>query len=481
MSDIPEAGEASAGLAEVVARDLAHSQPTAAAPVHYAIDHDASIGKQVFFLALPMLGEQVLNFLVAFFDTWIAQFLGKEATNAVGTGAYMGWFVGLIGMLVGTGSAALVSRSFGARDIRTADRAANQSLILALVFGATMALTVFAVAPLLAGLLTQTPTAADDVLRFLRIDCLGYTLYSVAVVCSGAIRAAGDTRTPLLIQGGVNIFNMVIVYSAVFLLDMGIEGIAASTAIARSLGGIVTFFVLSRGLRGMRITRAGLRPDFEIIRRILKVGVPAGLDAGIMWIAQMTFLLIVAHSAVGDAATVNSAAHMIAMRIEAISYLPAVAWMTAGATLVGQNLGAGAPARAARCGHVAALQAAALCTVIGGVFFFAAHPIYGLMSQDPEVRRVGGAAFGYMGLVQPILAMAIVYIGALRGAGDTRTTMLFALIGGLAIRVPGAYFGAIVLQWGLLGAWLGMWADNFVKFALGYSRFRRGRWKHTKV
>lgn len=478
MNDAAETHQAAADSDSAV--DADSRQPTPVA-VHLPGARSDSIGRQVFLLALPMLGEQYLNFLVALFDTWIAKFLGMEATNAVGTGAYMGWFVGLIGSLVGTGSAALVSRSFGARDIRTADRAANQSLILALAFGAAMTVTVYSIAPPLAALFTQTPEAEAMVLKFLRIDCFGYTLFSVALVCGGAMRAAGDTRTPLVIQAGVNVVNIALVYSAVFILDLGIEGIAASTAIARSLGGLIVFLVLTRGLRGMRITRAGLRPDPEIIRRILRVGVPAGIDAGMMWLAQMAFLAIVAHSASGDAATVNSAAHMIAMRVEAISFLPAVAWMTAAATLVGQYLGAGDARRAMRAGHLAALQAASLCTVIGAVFFLASNQIYAQMSQDPEVQRVGGATFKYLGIVQPILAMAIVYIGALRGAGDTRTTMVFALVGGLGVRVPVAYLGAIILQWGLFGAWLGMWADNVVKFALGLMRFAGGRWKHTRV
>jgi MATE family, multidrug efflux pump len=214
---------------------------------------------------------------------------------------------------------------------------------------------------------------------------------------------------------------------------------------------------------------------------MMRIGVPAAADALLMAIAQMAFLWVIFHSATGDAATVNAAAHMIAMRIEAISFLPAMAWMTAAATLVGQYLGAGQPRMASRAGHIAALQAVGMCTCVGIVFSTCAGWIYAGMTADPQVRAVGSAAFRFAGLIQPFLGAAIVYIGALRGAGDTRSTMFFSLIGSIGLRVPVAYLFAVVLGWGLIGAWVGMWTDNMVKFILGYWRFASGAWQKTKV
>lgn len=442
------------------------------------------VGWQVLVLALPMLGEQFFNFLVGLVDTWLAGHISMEATVAVGTASYLGWFVSLIASLIGTGAQALVARSFGARDLATANRAAHQSLNLAISLGIATSLLVYFSAPALAMWLCQTAESREMAEGFLRIDALGHALYAVVLVCGGVMRAAGDTHTPMRIQIFVNIVNAAIASGFVFGWfgsNLGVYGIAVATVMARSIGGILMVITLFGGVRGLKLRWRGLRPDWPILARMLRVGLPAGADAGMMWIAQMVFIKIVSASGTGAQSTANFAAHMIAMRMEAISYLPAVAWMTAAATLVGQYLGAGRPEQAARAGHVAALQAAGLTSVVGVAFFVLAEVIYEAMSQEPAVRDVGVPAFRLLALIQPVLAMAIVYIGALRGAGDTRATMLFALIGGIALRIPIAYVGAIVLGGGLVGAWIGMWADNIAKFCLGLGRFLHGGWKRTRV
>lgn len=443
-----------------------------------------SIGRQVFWLALPMLGEQFFTFLVQLVDTWLAGHLNKEAQAAVGTGAYMSWFVGLIVSLIGTGAAALVSRSIGARDPNTANRAANQALLLGVALGIAACAVAELIAPWLSAALGQTQETRNNLLTFMRIDALGYVPHCVALICSGVMRAAGDTRTPMKVQIGVNIINAALASTFVFLWpgpEFGVAGIACSTLVARTFGGIAMLTTLSRGVQGVQIQPRRASPDSEMIRRMLRIGLPAAADALMMATAQMMFLYVIFHSAEKEQATVNAATHMIAMRVEALSYLLAMAWMTAAATLVGQYLGAKRTDLAAKAGHVAALQTACFCSLIGALFVFCAPLIFQTMSNDPQVQAVGSRAFPYMGLVQPLLGMAIVYIGALRGAGDTRTTMMFSLIGSIGLRVPVAYLGAVVFGGGLLGAWLGMWADNLVKFGLSLARFSSGKWKKLIV
>ncbi len=444
-----------------------------------------TIARQVWILALPMLGEQIGSFLVGFVDTWLAGRLSKEAIGAVGTGGYMGWFVSMAFMMVGTGAAAVVARCFGARDRDTARRALNQSLLLAVVIGLIVTAVVLLAAPALAAILTQTPGARDLFTTYVRIDALGYTLFGVMLVCGGAVRAAGDTRTPMAIMIVVNVVNVLVSASLVFglvgLPKLGVTGIAIGTVVARSLGGLLMIAVLIVGLRGLRLSLRELRPDPGVIWRVLRVGLPAGGDAAMRWITQMGFLIIVAHTAVGDAAMVNFAAHNIAMRLEAITYLPAVAWMTAAATLVGQYLGAGYPQRAARAGWIAALQTAALTSGVAIAFYLGAEPLYRLMSNDPQVWAVGVPAFRILAFMQPLLGVAIVITGALRGAGDTRMTMLISGISGVVLRLPTAYLCGIVASGGLLGAWIGMWADNIGMCAMGCWRFAQGGWKKVRV
>lgn len=443
-----------------------------------------SLTRQVYVLALPMLGEQLGNFTIGLVDTLLAGRISKEATSAVGTAAYVGWFTGLLFMLVSTGAAALVSRAFGAADTRTAGRVMNQSFVLMLGMGVIASLAVFFGAPGIGQFLTQTPEAAALFVNFLRIDACGYLAYAVLAIVNTVLRAAGDTRTPMAVMLSINVVNVLVATTLVFgwvIPPLGVAGIAIATVTARTLGGVIALVLALRGRRSMRLALRDLCPDAALIWRILRIGIPGATEAAVMAVAQFLFIKVIAETAPGAAGTANYAAHMIAVRLEAITYLPAMAWMTAAATMVGQYLGAHQPRRAARAGHVAAAQGAMLTTLIAVNFYLFADLLFAVMSNDPQVRAVGAPAFRLLAFVQPILCAGIIYMGALRGAGDTRYTMLASIVGGLCVRVPGAYIGGILLEGGLIGAWCGMWADNIVRCALGLIRYLHGGWQRIRV
>lgn len=443
------------------------------------------LGWQVLVLAAPTLGEQIGTFCVTLVDTFLAGQISKEATAAVGSGAYMGWFVSLAFTLIAAGSNAIVARAMGAGEPGVARRTMNQALLMSLALGGIVCVAAQLAAPLLATLLTQTEEARRLFLHFLRIDALGYPLFGVYLVLSGALRAAGAPRSPMVIMLGINVVNAALASTFVFgwlgAPQLGVTGIAVATVIARSLGGLAMLWLLARGVRGLRFNRADLRIDRATQRRMLRVGLPAAGDVGLSWIGQMAFLVIVAHSGAGESATVNYAAHMISIRVESLSFLPATAWMTAVATVVGQYLGAGRPDLAARGARLGALQAGSLCALVGAGFFLFAETIFAWMSGDPAVQAVGAPALRLMAFVQPFNGMTITFLGALRGAGDTRSTLLISLIGALALRIPLAWLFGVHLGGGLIGAWIGMWADNLGKFAMSLARLMHGGWMRVRV
>lgn len=471
---LPHATSAPGGAAQVVpaARVALSRVPT------------GSIPRQVLLLALPMLGELYLNFLVGFVDTFLAGRLSKEANAAVGMATYATWLLSVLFTLVGTGAAAVVARTTGAGHRKDRNRAVNQALLLAGAAGLATSLVAFACAPFFAAILTQTIEARVLCERYLRIDAGGYALLSLTAIGAAMLRAAGDTRTPLRVMMVVNIINVGVSVALVqgwLGPPLGATGIAIGTLVARCCGGLIMLAVLLRGACGFRVRARLLRPHAPTLRRILRVGLPAAGDAGFMSISHLLFLWVVAHTAVGEAATTNFAAHVIAMRMEALSFLPALAWATAAATLAGQHLGAGSPDLAHYSVKQAVRQGAMICGLVGLGFVLLADGVYALMSNDASVRSVGAPAFRLLGLVQPILGAAIIYTGALRGIGDARTTMVFSAITGLGLRVPVGMACGIWAGWGLIGAWCGMWADNVGRFLLVWNRFRRGGWRNVQV
>ena len=441
--------------------------------------------RALLWLALPVLGEQLLHSAVAFVDIFLAGRLDETATVAVGLAAYVQWLAAMFFALVGTGTTALVARSIGGGEAAEANRFTNQSLTLSILAGLAFSAGMWVVAPGFMHLQGLTGAAGELVTQYLRIDALAMPFISLCLVGCAALRGAGDTRTPLRILGTVNLFNVVFSTALVFGWGpwgrMGVWGILLGTVGARVLGGVLLLAVLGVGRSGLKTCLAQLRPQREASRRLLRIGGPAATDGMLMWAAQFVFLMIIARLGQGEDQLAYYAAHMIGVRLESLTYLPATAWSVAAATMIGQNLGATQPERAQQAGRLAAKQAALLACAVGAILLFGADFWYGLMHTNPLVSAVAVGPFRMVACCQPLLALSIVYVGALRGAGDTRFPMLCTAIGQLAVRLPLAYLLGVVLGWNLWGAWLAMCVDFTLRAVLLNRRFTWGRWLTVRV
>jgi multidrug resistance protein, MATE family len=437
--------------------------------------------RKIAVLAWPILAEQLLTLGVGLVQTFLAGTLSKEATAAVGTATYMGWLLSLVFALVSTGVMALISRSFGARDLATANRALGQSIVLAAGVGAVVTAAGVLLAAPIAGFLLAAGAARTVATTYLSISALGYLMVGVTMIANAALRACGDTRTPMLATIVVNVVSLGASVTAVLGFGAGVIAIAVGEVIARTLGAALTLALLAAGRRGLRLRLRTLRPDLAMLTRILRIGVPAAADGVIMTTAQLVFIRIISMTADGEASTATYAAHQIAVRVEAITYAVALACGIATATVAGQYLGADRPRDATRAGHVGAAQGVGVSLVIGLAFVLLADPIYRLMTNDAAVRHVGVPAFRLLAVTQPFVAASQIYLSCLKGVGDTRWPVLATLICGIALRLPLAYLGGVVLRGGLIGAWSGMWADHITRAALAFGRYRHGGWRTLRV
>ncbi len=442
------------------------------------------IRRTLFILAIPVLGEQLLNAAVGTFDVFLAGRLSYTATSAIGLGAYVAWLGSMIAMLVGTGTTALVSRFEGAGDRQQANRFANQSITLAVIVGLGIFLLIYTLAPWFAHYCRMTGEAYTITVNYLRFDAVGLFFLCITLVGSAALRGLGNMRTPMAIFMAINLVNMLVSYLFVYgpgpIPKLGVTGIVVGTVTAQGLGAILMITVLARGQAGIHIQLPLLKLRLLDVKRILNIGTPAAADGMIMWSGHFIFLAIISRLAAPQESQVLFAAHIVAIRVEALTYLPAVAWSTATATMIGQALGAANIARARRIAHEAVMQCGLLSLAVATFFYFGADLIYDVMSTDENVRQAGAAPFRYLAFLQPLIVVAIVYIWALRGSGDTRYPLLITIVG-VNIRVLTGYVCGIVLGGGLLGAWMGMFADNIWRGAAGLTRYCRGKWVHTKV
>jgi putative MATE family efflux protein len=479
-SDICSAGT---GAMPRAAPDAASAESLAAEVRHSPI-LSGDIHRTLLTLAAPVLLEQFLIFCVGFYDTWLAGNLpggvSTIATGAVGVGAYVDWLATTLFSLVAAGTTALVARSRGAGKFVEANRIANRSIGLAVLAGLAFVAFVVPAAPFLARTIVGDNPGAAVAARFLRIDAIGLEFTSVSLAGAAALRGAGNMRTPMWILGAVSVLNVIVATALVYgvgpIPPLGIDGIVLGTTMARCAGGLLMLAVLIVGVSDLKLSTVEIRFRDALVRRILAIGIPAAIDGGVMWTGHFIFLHII--GGFGDAAF---AAHVVGVRVEAVTYLPAVAWGVAAATIVGQSLGAGDPERARLAGHAAVRQCALLGVVITAVFLGGARAIYARLHNDPVVAELGVPAFRMLALFQVPNIVAIIYLTGLRGAGDTRAPLVITIVTTIGLRLSLAWLCGVALGGGLFGAWVGMCADMLTRGVLAAVRFAGGRWSRVRV
>lgn len=441
---------------------------------------DIPVEKAVLALALPAVGEQFLNASVAFVDTFLVGHLG--AVELTATGLANQYVLTMTALLTATavGSTALIARGIGARNAWLVRVGLTQSALLALAVGALIGCIGFAFAPQLMLALNAGPAAAEMGEAFLRIVSLTMPLTALLFMGNAVLRGAGDTATPLRVMILVNAVNIAVAWALVDGLGplprLGVVGVALGASLARGLGGLVILGLLLRGHRGLRLDWRELHLDLGVMGRILRVGVPSGLETLLLRLAQIIFAATVA-----SLGTVAYAAHVIVLNAEAISYMPGMGFAMAATTVVGQNLGAERPDRARRGATYAFTMGAGLMSVMGLIFILFPEPFINLFTSDPAVRAAAIPVLRVAGTLQPGIAASMIFSGALRGAGDTRWPLLMNGLGMWVVRVVGSYVVVYVLGGGLVQVWTLLFFDFLVRGGVSYLRFRSGHWQTVRV
>ncbi|MEM7577348.1 MAG: MATE family efflux transporter [Planctomycetota bacterium] len=412
-----------------------------------------SLPRQVAMLAIWPFLQQVLAFLVNFVDTAIAGRLSVEATNAIAIAAYFGWFLFLMTSAVGTGGAALIARAVGARHRGLANAGLGQSFVLALIWAGFIGTLVFVGADFIGGLAQLEGESRELCAQYLRIIAVAAPATAVLAIGTACLSAAGDTRTPFL---AMLVFNVVNVAVSVVLavspwrftllgealafnvpgLGLGVPGIAWGTSIATVVGALLILIALINPAGPIRLRWLRMRPHLHTVRRIIRVALPS-LGEGVgHWSGN--FIALIAIGFLGQM-LLNEAypgAHIVAIRIEALSFLPAMALATAAGTLTGQYLGAGSVLMAKKAAIACWLTAVIPMTLLGVTFIAVPQWWVGIVSTQPEHFELSPRLIQICGFVQFFFGSSIVLSGAMRGAGDTRRPMLMTVGMTWGVRLP---------------------------------------------
>ncbi len=445
--------------------------------------------KRVMTLALPAVGEQVLNTLVGVTNTFLvgnlsaeaARQLGYDSTSAIagiGLGNQIVMVTTILFMAVSVGSTALVARARGAKDMAEANRVLQQSMLVGTAMGLFATFVGIFAARQMLSILGANADILDLGTTFLQIVSTTFLPASLLFIGTATLRGVGDTRTPLLIMLGVNVINIalswLLVNGNLGAPVMGIAGVAIAAAVARGAGGIVLVGMLLRGRSDLKLT-LNWRPNLELLKRIINIGLPS---AGEQVVFQGAILLFIRF--VIGLGTVAYATHNVAITNDSFAFLPGLGYAAAATALVGQSLGARRPDEAESAAYEALFQCAVLMSLIGMVMILFPRMLLQLFIKDPAVIEMGIPVLQLVGARQPFVALNFVLSGGLRGAGDTRWPLYTKIISTWGLRMPLTplflWFG-----WGLIGVWWAMTCDLVAQGLLAWWRFRKGAWKQLKV
>ena len=442
-----------------------------------AWDGPREVRRELFRLALPIAGANLLQRGVGIVDAVLVGHVGAEALAAVGLSNLLIMFVMALVFGLGVGSTVLVAFHTGAREAQRRARAVRATLLVGAAATVVLAPTGLVTTRLAARLMGASGPVEDLAAAYLAIIWAGFGFKVYLQLGSSVFQGAGDTRTPLKVLVWVNVLHVGLAWPLVFgaggLPRLGVAGAAVGTVASEAMGALALWAAARR--RGLLEPRGGWADQVELAG-MLRVGLPVVGERLLTHGMQLVYARLVISFGVAA-----YAAHQVGLNVEALSFLPGLAFAQGATALVGQRLGAGDPQGARQAGIQAGLVAVGVMAAFG--LSYCAVPAFwvSLFTTDPQVLAYAHTLMTVMGLLQPPLAMALATSGALRGAGETRVVMHSAIVGGWGLRLPAAYLLGVAAGWGLLVVWLTMILDWGARAAITFRRFRTLRWESVRL
>ncbi len=438
------------------------------------------ISKGIISLAFPVALGMMLEFALNSTDFFWVGKLGPVAQDAVTSSMVMIWTVFVAISIVSVGVTAIVARHVGAKDFDRVRHFVRQGMSMAVLVGIIVSVVCYASAEVLLKFMDTPEDSLRAALPYIRLFFASSVLFFVSGTAYAVFRASGDTRTPTKIGAIVVLLNLLLDPLFIFgygpVPAMGVFGASLATSISAVVGTVLILRLLMKGRAGYQIPGLfSARPILADMSKIARIGLPM-FSQQLVFVSVYWFLIKIVHQFGQEAA----AAMGIGNRMESFSYLICHGFSLAAATMVGQNLGAGKPARAARSAWGATGIGIGVTLVISLVFITIPELIAGIFTDNEQVLAISSDYLIILGLSQSAMAVEIIIEGAFSGAGDTIPPMMVMLPGSL-LRIPLAYYLCFDLGWGINGVWWTLTITSIAKAIILAFWFGRGRWKLKEV
>jgi putative MATE family efflux protein len=432
-------------------------------------------------VAWASIVESFLIALISMADTVMVSVVGEQAIAAVGLVNQPRFIVQCLVLSLNVAVTSIAARRKGEGDLYGAVSCLKQGLVLSAITSFALSILIYPLAEpflIVTGAQSDTIGMASD---YFRILLIGLPFNSISLTVSAALRGVGNTRASMninLLANGVNlVLNYLLIGGNFGFPELGVVGAAIATVIGWLCGFVLAFLsVADRGSFLFLYTRDGCAPRKAMLASMYKVASGSFLEQLCMRAGFFVYARIIA-----GLGTMMFAAHQILINLMSLSFSFGEGFGIAATSLVGQNLGAKRPDLSIVYGKVCQRVSYISSAIIFFVLAFLGRPMLLLFTKDPGIISVGGTIMYIMGIIIFGQASQLIFMGALRGAGDTKYTAVVSMICIMLLRPILSYVLAYPLGLGLVGAWIGFMCDQFMRLLLTHRRFSSGDWVKIKL
>ena len=447
---------------------------------------EGPLGRAVWKIAWPTMVTNIVGGLQGIVDhVLVGHLVGYKGNAAIG----VSWQIMLVVIVfissLFTGMSVLVARFAGAGEPDKVDRVVYQAFLTAIFLSlAVLAPLGYFASPWLLDLVNAAPAVKTEALPFLRIMFLFSSGMLVFFMLGGALRSAGDARTPMVLGVALTVLNLVLNLVLISGLgpvpSFGTVGSAMGTVIASGLLAVYALWKLWSGGWVVSFPRAHLRPDWSIIRSLFRFGLPTGIQGIAMnvgGVVMLGFIGSLAQSGPAQAAFAISYTQLFSL----ITWT-SIGLMGAAAAVAGQNLGAGQPDRAERAVHIAARYGVAGATFIGLFFFFFPRALLAMFGMtEPAVVEIGVQLLRVLSVSGLLISAALTYTGGLQGTGDTKSPLYISIISQILVPLGICFFIRYTGTLDAIDIWIAIFVGHATRCALSVARFNQGKWRAIAV
>ena len=448
---------------------------------------EGPLGPAVWKLAWPTMLTNIFGGLQGMVDqALVGHLIGYKANAAIGVSSQIFIIVIIFIASLFTGMSVLVARFTGAGDHEKVDRTVYQAFVTAIGISLfVMAPIGYFASPALLDFVNAAPDVKAEALPFLRTMFVFSSGMLVFFMLGGALRSAGDARTPMILGISLTVLNIVL--NVIFIRGLGpipafgTKGAAMGTCIASGLLAVYSLWKLWHGGWVVSFPRGrGYGPDWAIIRELFRFGLPTGFQGIAMNIGGVLMLAFI--GSLAQSAAAQAAFSVVYTELFSLITWTSVGLMGAAAATAGQNLGAGNPDRAAASVHVAARIGVSSAAIVGIFFLFLPRQLLAVFGMDdPAVVEIGVQLLRVLSLSGLFIAVALTYTGGLQGTGDTKSPLYISIASQVIVPLGICFVIQQISTLDPIDIWIAILVGHATRFALSVLRFNQGRWRNIAV